>query len=103
MVSLAHEMGHYMDPWLQANWEWFDRYLHEGDIEIVAQMAAAIFADWYDIDLAGNTDGYLSIWARHSRSRRDKTGGELLERASISGLSLLPHTEDVALRTRPGP
>ena len=96
MVSLAHEMGHYMDPWLQANWEWYDRYDHEGDIEIVAQMAAAIFADWYDIDLAGNTDGYLSYWATHSRSRRDKTVGELLERASISGLSLLPQTEKVA-------
>ena len=96
MVSLAHEMGHYMDPWLQANWEWFDRYKHEGDIEVVAQMAAAIFADWYDIDLAGNTDGYLSYWAAHSRSRREKTVGELLERASISGLGLLPQTEEVA-------
>ena len=59
-------------------------------------MAAAIFADWYGIDLAGNTDGYLSIWAGRSQARRDGSAGELLERASISGLSLLPRTEEVA-------
>ena len=96
MTSLAHEMGHYMDPWLQNNWEWYDRYKHEGDIEIVAQMAAAIFADWYDINILRNTDGYLTTWARHSKARREGTVGELLERASISGLSLLPRTDEVA-------
>ncbi len=96
MTSLAHEMGHYMDPWLQRNWEWYDRYRHQGDIEIVAQMAAAIFADWYGINILRNTDGYLTTWERHSKARRDGTVGELLERASISGLSLLPQTDDVA-------
>ena len=95
MASLAHELGHFMDPWLQANWEWYDSYPYEGDIEIVAQMAAAIFADWYGIDLLANTDGYLSYWARTSKARREGTVGELLERASISGLSLLPQTNDV--------
>ena len=96
MASLAHELGHFMDPWLQASWEWYDSYHHEGDIEIVAQMAAAIFADWYSINLLANTDGYLSYWARTSKARREGTVGELLERASISGLSLLPQTEEVA-------
>ncbi len=96
MASLAHELGHFMDPWLQANWEWYDSYRNEGDIEIVAQMAAAIFADWYGINLLANTDGYLSYWARTSKARREGTVGELLERASISGLSLLPQTQDVA-------
>ena len=96
MTSLAHELGHFMDPWLQANWEWYDKYKHEGDIEIVAQMAAAVFADWYDINILGNTDGYLTTWARHSKARREGTVGDLLERASISGLSLLPQTDDVA-------
>ena len=96
MTSLAHEMGHYMDPWLQRNWEWYDRYRHEGDIEIVAQMAAAIFADWYGINILRNTDGYLTTWARYSKARREGTVGDLLERASISGLSLLPQTGDVA-------
>ena len=96
MTSLAHEMGHYMDPWLQSNWEWYDRYRHEGDIEIVAQMAAAIFADWYGINILRNTDGYLTTWARQSKARREGTVGDLLERASISGLGLLPRTDDVA-------
>ena len=96
MTSLAHEMGHYMDPWLQNNWEWYDRYRHEGDIEIVAQMAAAIFADWYGINILRNTDGYLTTWARHSKARREGTVGDLLERASLSGLRLLPQTDEVA-------
>ena len=94
MAALAHEMGHWMDPWLRDNWEWYDNR-HEGDIEIVAQMAAAIFADWYQVDLTAQTDGYLSYWARVSKARREKTVGELLERASISGLSPLPQTDEV--------
>ena len=96
LSSLAHEMGHLMDPWLRDNWEWYDSYRHEGDIEIVAQMASAVFADWYGVDMMAATRGYLSYWARTSTARRDGRVGELLERASISGLTLLPQTEDVA-------
>ena len=96
LASLAHEMGHFMDPWLQNNWEWSDNYRHEGDIEIVAQMASAVFADWYGVDMMASTRGYLSYWARSSTARRDRRVGELLERASISGLTLLPQTDEVA-------
>lgn len=96
MASLAHEMGHFMDPWLQDNWEWYDRYRHEGDVEIVAQMASAVFADWYNVDMMAATRGYLSYWARNSTARKEGRVGELLERASISGLSLLPQTDEVA-------
>lgn len=96
MASLAHEIGHFMDPWLQKNWEWYDRYRHEGDIEIVAQMASAVFADWYGIDMMAATRGYLSYWAENSTARKEGCVGDLLERASISGLTLLPQTDEVA-------
>ncbi len=96
MASLAHEMGHFMDPWLQNNWEWYDNHRHEGDIEIVAQMASAVFADWYGVNLMAVTLGYLSYWAKNSTARKDGRVGDLLERASISGLTLLPQTEEVA-------
>ena len=93
MASLAHELGHWLDPWLQRWFGAYDQRHDEADIEIVAQMAASVFGSWHGLDMSGQTDGYLASWRRQSKARKDGRVGELLERASIAGLSMLPQDD----------
>ena len=101
MASLAHELGHWLDPWLQKWMDGYDQRHDEGDIEIVAQMAASVFGSWHGLDMSGQTDGYLASWRRRSRARKEGNVGMLVERASISGLSMLPQSDpEVAAELR---
>ncbi len=72
---LAGPQWPWLDPWPKEHREWCDRYKHESDIEVIAQMLAPIITDWYEIDLECNTDDYLSSWTAQSRSHLDNTMG----------------------------
>jgi len=57
---LAHELGHYFDPWLI---EHPDAYgAHRGDCEAVAESVAYVIAARFGLDAGPSAVGYVTAW-----------------------------------------
>lgn len=59
--TLAHELGHYWDPWLAAQPEGYP--FHRGLCEVVAESVAFIVGDALGLDTSAYSVGYVASWA----------------------------------------
>jgi antirestriction protein ArdC len=64
---VAHELGHYFDPWLVAH---ADQYrAHRGDCEAVAESVAYVIAALYGLDAGPAAVGYVASWTDGDAAR----------------------------------
>jgi len=80
---VAHELGHYFDPWLIDNPDAYSA--HRGDCEAVAESVAFVVCSAYGIDSGPSAVGYVCSWTDGDASRvRD-----LAERIDASVAAIL--------------
>jgi antirestriction protein ArdC len=80
---LAHELGHYFDPWLIAHPDTYGR--HRGDCEAVAESVAYVIAAHFGLDAGPAAVGYVASWTDGNGDRvRD-----LAERIDIAAAAIL--------------
>jgi len=83
---LAHELGHYFDPWLIENGEAYTA--HRGDCEAVAESVAFVLCSAFGIDAGPSAVGYVASWTDGNADRvRD-----LAERIDHAVAAILPRT-----------
>lgn len=79
---VAHELGHFFDPWLAAN---PDAYAsHRGDCEAVAESVAYVVAASFGLDAGPSAVGYVAAWTEGDASRVR----ELAERIDAATVAL---------------
>jgi hypothetical protein len=64
---VAHELGHYFDPWLSENPEAYGA--HRGDCEAVAESVAFVVAARYGLDAGPSAVGYVAGWTEGDAQR----------------------------------
>lgn len=80
---VAHELGHYFDPWLSEHPEQYAA--HRGDAEAVAESVAYVVAARFGLDAGPSAVGYVTSWVDGDASRvRD-----LAERIDSAARSIL--------------
>ena len=80
---VAHELGHYFDPWLSEN---PDAYAaHRGDCAAVAESVAYVVAARFGLDAGPSAIGYVTSWTDGNADRvRD-----LAERIDAAATAIL--------------
>jgi len=80
---LAHELGHFFDPWLAAHPDAYSA--HRGDCEAVAESVAYVVAARYGMDAGPSAVGYVAAWTEGDADRvRD-----LAERIDAAAAAIL--------------
>jgi antirestriction protein ArdC len=80
---VAHELGHYFDPWLAEHPEQYAA--HRGDAEAVAESVAFVVCAANSIDAGPSAVGYVAAWINGDASRvRD-----LAERIDAASAAIL--------------
>jgi antirestriction protein ArdC len=64
---VAHELGHYFDPWLTANPTAYGA--HRGDCEAVAESVAYVVAARYGLDAGPSAVAYVAGWTEGDANR----------------------------------
>lgn len=87
---LAHELGHYFDPWLIQHPDAYGA--HRGDCEAVAESVAYVIAARFGVDAGASAVGYVAAWVDGNAERvRD-----LAERIDASVAAISPKGGDRA-------
>ena len=88
---VAHELGHYFDPWLIENPDAYTA--HRGDCEAVAESVAFVVCSAYGIDAGLSAVGYVCSWTdgdaervRDLAERIDASVAAILGRRSASSV-----------------
>lgn len=80
---VAHELGHYFDPWLQEHPHEYGA--HRGDCEAVAESVAYVVAARFGLDAGPSAIGYVTSWIDGNADRvRD-----LAERIDTAATAIL--------------
>jgi hypothetical protein len=89
---VAHELGHYFDPWLIENPEHYGA--HRGDCEAVAESVAFVVCSAFGIDAGSSAVGYVCSWTdgdaervRDLAERIDASVAAILGRRSASSVA----------------
>ncbi len=64
---VAHELGHYFDPWLAENPGAYSA--HRGDCEAVAESVAYVIAARFGLDAGPSAVGYVASWTEGNAVR----------------------------------
>jgi antirestriction protein ArdC len=64
---VAHELGHYFDPWLIENPDAYSA--HRGDCEAVAEAVAYVVAARFGLDAGPSAVGYVASWTAGNADR----------------------------------
>ncbi len=83
--TLAHELGHYFDPWLAEQPEGYPS--HRGVCEVVAESVAYIVGDALALDTSAYSVGYVASWADGDTEKLLELAGRINKAAD----SILTH------------
>lgn len=85
---VAHELGHYFDPWLSDNPDSYSA--HRGDCEAVAESVAYVVAARFGLDAGPSAVGYVAGWTEGDANRVR----ELAERIDAASRAIFSGSTD---------